>query len=87
MFFPLATKSMGFDINLVELCVSATDLGTDTYAQCTLELGGPTPLLGHFPGSASQGKLGLLDSHHVLETGYLGRQSLDLRSSLCLLAG
>ena len=32
---------MGFYINLVELCVSATDPGTDTYAQWTLELGGP----------------------------------------------
>ena len=45
------------------------------------------PLLGHFSGSASQGKLGLLDSHHILETGYLGHQSLDLRPSLRLLVG
>ena len=39
MFFPLAIKVWVFYINLVELCVSATDLGTDTYAQWTLELG------------------------------------------------
>ena len=41
-FSLLAIKVWGFYINLVELCVSATDLGTDTYAQWTLELGGPT---------------------------------------------
>jgi hypothetical protein len=37
---PLAIKVwVPFDINLVELCVSATDPGTDTYAQWTPELG------------------------------------------------
>jgi len=30
---------MVFYNNLVELCVSATDSGTDTYARWTLELG------------------------------------------------
>ena len=36
------------------------------------------PLLGHIPSSASRDELCLLDSHHILETSHLGRQSLDL---------
>ena len=36
------------------------------------------PLLSNIPSSASQDELCLLDSHHILETSHLGRQSLDL---------
>jgi hypothetical protein len=42
------------------------------------------PLLSHFLSSASQGELGLLDSHKVLMVGHLRCQSLDLGPSLCL---
>ena len=45
------------------------------------------PLLGHLPSSASRGKFGLLDSRHILETSYLGCQSLNLGPSMCFLAG
>ena len=34
---------MVFDINLVQLCVSATDPGTDTRCTEDPKLGGPTP--------------------------------------------
>ena len=46
-----------------------------------------TPLLSHVLSSASQDELSLLDNHHVLKTGHLGRQSLDLGPSLHILVG